>query len=530
MLTRLHRWIATTAAAGLVAVAAGAAAAQTTLRLVPHADLRILDTTWTNALITRNHGLMVYDTLFALDAQLRPQPQLVDTWTTSPDGLTWTFKLREGMRFHDGSPITAADAVASLRRWSARRVDGQAMMAAMQSMDVKDDLTFEFRFRTPFGPVLETLANPILSTFVLRARDAQADPFQQQDFQEVVGSGPFTFDRREWQVGNRVVYRRFTGYRPRSEPPSGFAGGKVVNVDAVEWRILPDQATAIQAILRDEVDVLDGPQIDLLPLVQGNPAVRVQLLDEMGWLGIVRPNALHPPFNDPRARQALAMLVDQRSYLTAIVGNQPLQRPCLAIMICGSPYETNVGSEPFVRRDVARARQLLQQSGYTNQPVVLMGPTDIPILNAIAVVTAQNMRDAGINVDFQQMDWGTLSNRQQRQEAPGQGSPGWNVYVTAAPGLLFFNPLTNFGMATPCDRRNWNGWTCDEELERTRLSFAAAVTPDQRRTVVEAIQRRFYDVMPYIGIGQYQWPKVIRSNIVDVPPGFEFSPWGLRKR
>jgi peptide/nickel transport system substrate-binding protein len=433
------------------------------------------------------------------------------------------------MRFHDGSPVTAADAVASLRRWAARRVDGSAMMAAAASLEAKDELTFELVLREPFAAVLETLANPILPTFVLRARDAAADPFTQQDFQQVIGSGPFTFNRSEWQVGHRVVYRRFADYRPRPEPPSGFAGGKVVHFDIVEWNILPDQSTAIQAILRDEVDVLDGPQIDLLPLVQNNPSVRIQLLDEMGWLGIVRPNALHPPFNDPRARQALAMLVDQRAYLTAIVGNLPLQRPCLAVLICGSPYESTVASEPFAQRNVARARELLRESGYTNQPVVLMGPTDIPILNSIAVVTAQNMRDAGINVDFQQMDWGTLSNRQQRKEAPGQGSPGWNIYVTAAPGLLFFNPLTNFGMATPCDGRNWNGWTCDEELEHRRLAIAQAATPEARRAAVEAIQRRFYEVMPYIGIGQYQWPKVLRSNIVDVPAGFELVFWGMRR-
>ena len=231
---RLGAWARGAALAAAMAALAGASEAQTVLRLVPHADLKILDTTWTNALITRNHGLMVYDTLFALDSKMQPKPQMVESFSTSADGMTWTFKLRAGQKFHDGSPVTAADAVQSLRRWAARRVDGTAMMAAAKSLEAKDELTFELAFKDRFVPVLETLANPVLPTFVLRAKDAMGDPFQQQNWDEVVGSGPFTFDKKEWQPGAKVVYRKFRDYRGRDEAPDGFAGGKPVHVDVVE--------------------------------------------------------------------------------------------------------------------------------------------------------------------------------------------------------------------------------------------------------------------------------------------------------
>ncbi|NBT69813.1 MAG: ABC transporter substrate-binding protein, partial [Betaproteobacteria bacterium] len=348
---------------------------------------------------------------------------------------------------------------------------------AAKSLTVKDELTFELKFNQVFGPVLETLANPILPTFVLRAKDVAGDAFQQQNWDKVVGSGPFTFDKNDWVPGSKVIYRKFKDYIPRAEPASGWAGGKVVNVDAVEWVILSDQATAVQALMRGEIDVIEQAQHDLLPLAARDPNVVITVMDPMGWQGLVRPNSLHPPFDKPQGRQALAMLVDQKSYLMAMIGDEKYAKPCLAILICGSPYETDAGTSPFKNRDVARAKELLKEAGYKGEPVVLMAPTDNPLLNAIGIVTAQNMRDAGINVDLHLIDWGTLSTRQQRKDKPGPGSPGWNLYVTAAPGLLFFNPLTNFALATPCDGKNWNGWACDEELEKRRVSFGSASDP-----------------------------------------------------
>jgi peptide/nickel transport system substrate-binding protein len=524
------RWTRGIAVASLaVALAAGAARAETTVKFVPHADLKIIDTTWSNALITTHYGYMIHENLFAMTFDLEPKPQAVESWERSADGLTWSFRLRP-MRFSDGSPVTARDAVASLTRWARRRVDGQAMMAAGAALEARDDRTFEIRFKGSFAPVLQTLANPVLPTFIWRAQDVQGDAFQQQNYDKVIGSGPFVFEKDQWVPGAKVVYAKNPAYVPRTEPADGFAGAKIVKVDRVEWLNLPDSATAAQALSRGEVDIVEAPQPDLVASLAKDPNIKVQVIDPMGTQGLIRPNALFPPFNHPKARQAIAMLIDQKAYLAAIAGREEYARPCHAVLICGGPYETAAGAEPFRERDVARARQLLAEAGYKGEPVVLMGPTNIDSINAIAVITAQNLRDAGVNVDLQLVDWGVVSTRNQKKDPPGPGSQGWNLYVTTAPGSLFHTPLTNFAVATPCDGKNWNGWTCDEALEKIRVGFMTAEGREAQMKVVEAFQKGFYEAMPFIPVGQFLTPKAWRANIVGMPRSREIVMWGLEKK
>ena len=227
---------------GLSLGVAGAATAETVLRIVPQADLKNIDPVWTTAAITANHGYMVYDMLFAMDSNLEPQPQMVDSWDVSDDGLTYTFTLREGLLFHDGSPVEASDAVASIKRWSVKRSDGLAMMDRAVSLEATDARTFVLKLKEKFGPTIQVLANPTLPLVIMREEEAMTDPNTQVS--EVIGSGPFVFAKDEWVPGNKAVYKKFDGYVPRSEPSDGFAGGKVVKVDRVEWIYIPDTNTA----------------------------------------------------------------------------------------------------------------------------------------------------------------------------------------------------------------------------------------------------------------------------------------------
>lgn len=211
---------------------AGTAFAQTTLRVIPHADLKNLDPIWTTAYITRNHGYMIYDTLFSMDENFEVQPQMVDTWTQSEDGLTWEFTLRDGLTFHDGAPVTSEDVIASLERWGARDGMGQQLMSATESMEAVDDKTFRLTLSEPFGLVLESLGKISSNVpFIMPARVAATDPFEQ--IKDFTGSGPFVFEADEWVPGNTVVYTKFEDYVPREEPVSAAAGGKVAKVDRV---------------------------------------------------------------------------------------------------------------------------------------------------------------------------------------------------------------------------------------------------------------------------------------------------------
>jgi len=514
----------------LILLTASPSFAETTLRFVPHADLRILDTAWTTAAITRNHGYLVYEPLFSYDSKNEPRPQAVDTMTASADGLTYTLTLRPGMLFHDGSPITANDAAKSLERWSKRKASGITMRARLDAITVKDAATFEIRFKQPFGLVRETLADAIQPTFILRARDAEADPFTQIQFSEVIGSGPFRFVQNEWVPGSKAVYARAPTYVPRKEAPDGFWGGKIAKLDRVEWIIMPEPTTQSQALIRGEIDAIELPLVDLLPVLKKSPDITIKVLDTMGSQAFFWLNSAHSPLDKPAVRQALAHVLDQTALLQAVIGNPEYERPCLSLMACGSPNESTAGTSPFAKPNLARARELLKQAGYTNEPVVLMDPADQPIMHQMALVMAQAMRDAGITVDLQAADWGTVVTRSTRGDKPGPNSPGWHLHPTWAPGRVVGSPLTATQLRTRCDVTGFQPNPCDAELESRRDRFFAAPTPETRKAAMDALQERFFEVMPYVLAGQFLAPKAWRNNVTGVVNASEFVFWNVEKK
>ncbi len=230
-----------------------ALAQQKVLKFIPQADLRILDPITTTAYITRNHGYMIYDTLFATDAKFQVQPQMVDKYELSNDKLTYTFTLRDGLKFHDGAPVRSADVIASIDRWSKRDALGQKMAESTEAWTAVNDKTFTLKLKKPFPLALEALAKPSSNVpFIMPERIAKTDA--STNITEPIGSGPFKFVKEEWVPGSKVVYVKNTDYVPRKEPPSWAAGGKVVKVDRVEWIYIPDSATAAAAINASESD------------------------------------------------------------------------------------------------------------------------------------------------------------------------------------------------------------------------------------------------------------------------------------
>jgi peptide/nickel transport system substrate-binding protein len=501
--------------AGTVATAAVAAAPRVhaqkgggTLRFVPHADLKVLDPIWTTAYITRNHGYMIYDTLFALDADLQIRPQMVERWTVSRDQMKYAFTLRDGLRFHDGQPVTAEDCVASIRRWGARDAVGRLMMAALGRLAVTDRKTFTLELAQPFGLVLDGLAKPSASPcFIMPARLAATDPNEQ--VKETVGSGPYRFVRDEWQPGNQVVYVRNPDYVPRNEPPSGAAGGKRVLVDRVVWRYIPDPATAHAALRAGEVDYWENPPLDFVPSMERDPNLTVFVTDPRGTQGLLRPNHLQPPFNHKKARQALLWAVDQEAYLRAAIGQPKYYRTCPGYFMCGGlPYESAVGAPG--RPDPERARALLKESGYDGSPVVLLDPTDIALLHGATLVARELLTRVGFNVDVQAMDWSTLVARRAKKESVKEG--GWNLFHTWAISADTMTPAVNSAIAGTCERA-WFGWYCSEAMERLRGEFARTTDPARRKQLAEEIQRLAFDEVPYVPWGQWVLPSAHRRNV-----------------
>ncbi len=307
------------AAGGFATPAISQRAAARALRLVPHADLANFDPIWTTAYIARNAGLLVWDMLYGVDNKLEPQRQMVESENVSADGLTWTFRLRAGLKFHDGEPVLAKDAVASINRWAARDSMGQMLKAIENELVALDDRTFRWVLKKPYPKILLALGK--LGTpccFVMPARIAATDPFKQ--INEYVGSGPMRFAKNEWAPGSKAVFEKFVDYKPRQEPASWLAGGRRIASDRIEWIVIADQATAAAALQSGEVDWLELPLPDIVPTLRKNRNVMVDVADPTGYIGTLFFNHLHPPFNDVRARRAVLMALNQADYMRAYVG------------------------------------------------------------------------------------------------------------------------------------------------------------------------------------------------------------------
>ncbi len=393
---RITRRLAVAAAAvAAILPFAAPASAQSTLKASLHSDLKIIDPIWTTALITQYHGYLVYDTLFALDDKLQVQPQMVDTWKMSDDKLTWTFTLRDGMTWHDGAPVTAADCVASLKRWGAKDTMGQKLMSYVTELSAPDDKTIKMVLKEPYGLVLSTLGKPGSNVpFMMPARIAATDPNTQ--ITDATGSGPFVFKKDEWKPGEKVVYLKNTKYKPRSEPASGLAGGKLAKVDRIEWLWIPDAQTQVSALLNDEVDLIDIVPPDLLPLVQKEKGIKIMVINQAGRQYAMRFNVLHKPFDDPKVRQAVLYALNQKDFLDANVGNPEFYKECKSLFPCGSPLESTKGWEDKLGGNVAKAKQLLQEAGYDGTPIVLMHQTDTPGHNNLATVAKAAAREGGL--------------------------------------------------------------------------------------------------------------------------------------
>lgn len=517
-----------TAASLLASPLMAAPAEATTIRAVMHSGLRVLDPIITTAHITRDHGYMIYDTLLGMDENFKPQPQMAD-WQVADDGMTYTFTLRDGLKWHDGAPVTAADCVASLKRWAARDSGGQMLMSYVDSLEASDERTITLKLAKPFAYVIELIAKPSsVPAFMMPERIAKTPP--EQAVEEQIGSGPFKFVADEYQPGNRVVYVKNEDYVPRSEPASWTAGGKVVKVDRVEWVNMPDAQTAINALNSGEIDFLEAPTIDLLPILSANDELTVEPLNALGSQTMGRVNFLYPPFDNPDVRRAALLALNQQDVLDSLVGNPDYYSACASMYGCQTPLATDAGAPASLTAggDVEAAKALLAKAGYDGTPIVLMQPTDVSTVSPQPVIAAQLLRRAGFEVDLQPMDWQTLVTRRASQNPPAEG--GWNMFFTNWVIPEVWNPISNPMINGRGKDGAWFGWPDDPELEEMRVQFVQADSDEARKRIAEQIQAHAYDTVNYIPLGEYRvpaaWSKQLSGMLHSPIPVF----WNVSKQ
>ena len=524
-----RRTFLTASAAGLAMPSLARAEKERVLKFLTQSDLNIVDPVWTTAYVTRNHGYMVFDTLYGQTGQaggFKATPQMVAGHVVEDDGRTWKLTLREGLVFHDGEKVLARDCAASIKRWGARDAFGQALMARTDEVSSPDDKTILFRLKQPFALLPDALGHGASNMCAMMPRRiAETDPFKA--FTEVVGSGPFRFKLDERVQGSRFVYERFDKYKPRENGEASFtAGPKIVHFDRVEWSVQPDAATKAAAIQAGEMDWWENPPADLLPLLR-KAKIKTVITDRTGNPYLLRPNHLYPPFDKPEVRRALMGAIDQKDFMIAMMGEDTsLWTAPVGYFPPASPLANNAGMEALTGpRDPAAVRKALEKAGYQGEKVVLMGATDQPTNYPLAEVAADMLRRVGMNVDYQATDWGTVVQRRAMTKPPAEG--GWNLFCTGFSGLDWFTPASHLPLRAQ-GKGAWFGWPDQPKLETLREAwFNAPDVAAQKRIGLE-IQRQAFEDVPYYPLGLAEAVTAFRPDIAGVSEGFAIF-WGVHR-
>ena len=523
------RLLAICAAILFVVAASGGgspASAQTTLRVVMHSDLKIIDPIWTTAYIVRNHGYLVYDTLFAMDAKGDIKPQMVEKYDVSKDQLTYTITLRDGLMWHDNKPVTAEDCIASIKRWAAKDSMGQKMMGFVKGMEPVNAKTFKILLNEPTGLVLGALGKPSSNVpFMMPKRVADGDPNTQ--LSDPTGSGPFVFKKDEWKPGDKAVYVKFAGYKPRKEAPSALAGGKVAKVDRIEWKAIPDHQTAINALLAGEVDMLESPPHDLYSVLKADANVRLWMGNPLGNQYTLRFNTLHKPFDNPKVRQAVLMALNQEDFLKAVIGDPTYYKTCQSFFPCGSPMYSTKGMDGILKSDFPKAQALLKEAGYDGTPIVLMQSTDLAVLTNLAPVAKSLMEKAGFKVDMQSMDWQTLVARRAKKDPPTAG--GWHAFLTSWVSADILNPVMMGFLNASCEKAMF-GWPCDKDIEGLRDQFARETSIPKQKQIAEAVQVRATQYPTHVPLGQWYGAAAVRKGVEGMVEAPATVFWNIEKK
>ncbi|QHJ01607.1 ABC transporter substrate-binding protein [Xylophilus rhododendri] len=489
------------------------------LKFVPQADLGVLDPIWTTAYITRNHGYLVYDTLYGLDDQYRVVPQMVQGHVVEKDGLVWKLTLRPGLVFHDNTPVRAVDVVASIKRWGKRDAFGKELLAQTDELSAPSDSVVQFRLKKPF-PQLPAALGKLTSTMpcIMPERLARTDPSTQVT--EIVGSGPYRLLAKERIEGSLVVYEKFAGYKPSTGPAVGRTGGpKIATLDRIEWHTMPDPATAAAALQAGEVDWVEQPLADLLPLLKEQKGIKIDLNDPSGSIGSLRLNHLTAPFNNPAIRRILLGVINQADFMSAVVGNNPgMSRTGVGVFTPGTPMASTAGMSVLTGPgDMAKAKAALKAAGYNGEPVVILAASDAANMRSMSDVAADTMKRLGMNVDYQSLDWGMVQKRRTSRASIKEG--GWSCLCTSIAGIEALDPSSHQNSRGQGLNGQY-GWPDSPKLEQYRADWLAAPTLAAQKAACDNIQKQVFEDVPYIPLGQFFQPVAYGPRIASVPQGF----------
>ena len=518
---------ATTAAAALpsrFAISQSGVRTNKLLRYVPTADLSVLDPSWTTTQVSITHGYYVFDTLYGIDHTQKPRPQMAEGHTTSDDGRTWDIKLRDGLKFHDGEPVLARDAAASLKRWSARDVYGQVLGAFVEEFTTADDRTIRIKLKSPFPMLLDTLGKPNgMLPVVMPERLAKTDLSKPNT--EMVGSGPYRFLKSEFVPGSSGAYEKFKDYVPRNEKPDWASGGKVAHIERIEWKIINDPSTASAALQKGEIDWWEQVQPDLLPLLRKNKDLTVTNFNPVGFFGTMRFNHAHAPFNNPAIRRAVRLGMNQEDYMSAVTGGETeIWKACKALFPCGTTYGEELGLSSMTG-NIDAARKALKDAGYAGEKVVILNPADVPTIGPFGQVTNEYLKQIGMNVELQEMDWNTLAQRRTKTDPVDKG--GWSIFHNWWLGTSFINPAIS-PILRGLGPKGWAGNYQNAKIEELTAEWITVASDDDRMRIARAIHQEALNDVPTVVLGRFFILSAHHKQLTGLLESTSPYPWNLR--
>ena len=524
----MHRrsLLATTIAAPLAGPALAQPSRARTLRFMPQAALANLDPIFSPSTIITTHAYCVFDTLYGANRALQPRPQMAEGHSVEDDGKRVKIRLREGLRWHDGEPVRAADCVASIRRWASRDGFGQILMRATAELSAPDDRTIQFRLHRRFPALFDALAKPGASPcFMMPERIANNPGDRSLGLEHMIGSGPWRFVANEYVQGSRSHYARNDAYVPRDEPAEAASGGKRVHFDRLEMIWIPDGGTAAAALRTGEIDWIEYPLPDLVPVLERDRNTQTQIYDPNGFLGFLRFNHLHAPFNDVRVRRAIRDVIVQSDFMSAVALQGDWQE-CHAMFPCGLPGV--VEFPPAARGEAAmdRARAALRDAGYNGEPIIHINPSDFPAVTQQGRLTVELMRKLGVNMQPIESDWATILARRANRNPPAQG--GWHLHNTNGPAATIANPAVSFAIRMN-GQAAWPGWPSDADAEAQVEAWINADDQAAQDAAMRRLQEITWESLPFAPTGLFRLRTAFRRDLSGVLQGPNPFLWNLRR-
>ena len=496
------------------------------LSIVPQVALNSIDPVWTSSQIARNLGFMVFDLLYGRDEAMNPRPQMVEGDLMEDGGRRWTLRLRENLWFHDRERVRSRDCIASLRRWMVRDQGGVTLSERIDAIEAPDDRTIVLRLNKPFPHLRTLLSKFIIPAVMMPERLALTDPFKQ--IPEAIGSGPFRWLADEHVLGSHAAFAKFDGYVPRDEPPSYTAGGHRVLVDRVEWKMIPDGATAANALVTGEVDWIEIPLPDLLPMLRKAPRVTTGVLDEYGQICFLRPNHVATPTGNPAIRQAMLAAIDQQEVMAASMGGDPNNMfTGVGFLNTGNKEVDDAGMELVRKKHTSdQIKAMLDKAGYNGERMVLLHATDHWFFNPTASVIAHSLSSAGMNIDDQAMDWATVQARRASREQLDKG--GWSMFPSVVATPDYRDPLlANFIRSN--GKEAWFGWPTDPKIEQIYDAWLGATDPEEQTRLERDYQLEAFAALPFIPLGGYRQSAAWRDNVQGILKGPSVVFWNVTK-